>query len=174
MTRGTMALTVACARCHDHKYDPIPTKDYYSLYAIFASSHEPKEEPLLGIPAPKELQEKYEAEKRKRDDAVKTFREQTIAETISQLRTRAGEYMLAAFDSRNLTNKSKAENLARERKLDPGIVQRWSDSLAKWSTATNAIFAPWFSFASLAETNFAAEAKSAFEKLPSHNLSIHS
>jgi len=29
-------MTVTCARCHDHKYDPIPTKDYYSLYGVFA------------------------------------------------------------------------------------------------------------------------------------------
>jgi len=43
LTRGTMALTVTCARCHDHKYDPIPTKDYYSLYGVFASSVEPAE-----------------------------------------------------------------------------------------------------------------------------------
>ena len=38
VTRGTMALTVACARCHDHKYDPIPTRDYYSLYGVFEPS----------------------------------------------------------------------------------------------------------------------------------------
>ena len=30
-TRGFLGLTVACAQCHDHKFDPIPTKDYYSL-----------------------------------------------------------------------------------------------------------------------------------------------
>ncbi len=41
--RGTMGLTVNCARCHDHKYDPIPTQDYYSLYGVFASSDEPKD-----------------------------------------------------------------------------------------------------------------------------------
>ncbi|MES2464392.1 MAG: DUF1549 domain-containing protein, partial [Armatimonadota bacterium] len=35
--RGFQGFTVACARCHDHKFDPIPTKDYYSLYGIFAS-----------------------------------------------------------------------------------------------------------------------------------------
>jgi Protein of unknown function (DUF1553)/Protein of unknown function (DUF1549)/Planctomycete cytochrome C len=46
--KGTMALTVTCARCHDHKFDPIPQPDYYSLRGIFASSVEPKEEPLLG------------------------------------------------------------------------------------------------------------------------------
>lgn len=45
VTRGLMALTVSCARCHDHKYDPIPTADYYSLYGVFASSEEPKNEP---------------------------------------------------------------------------------------------------------------------------------
>jgi len=43
LTRGTMGLTVTCARCHDHKYDPIPTADYYSLYGVLASSVEPKE-----------------------------------------------------------------------------------------------------------------------------------
>ena len=38
--RGFEGLTVACARCHDHKFDPIPTKDYYSLYGVFAASRE--------------------------------------------------------------------------------------------------------------------------------------
>ena len=36
--RATMALTVSCARCHDHKFDPIPTADYYSLAGIFLST----------------------------------------------------------------------------------------------------------------------------------------
>ncbi|TWU05779.1 Planctomycete cytochrome C [Stieleria varia] len=36
-TRGLMGLTVACARCHDHKYEPVPTVDYYSLRGVFAS-----------------------------------------------------------------------------------------------------------------------------------------
>jgi mono/diheme cytochrome c family protein len=38
--RGFQGFTVACARCHDHKFDPIPTQDYYSLYAVFNSSEE--------------------------------------------------------------------------------------------------------------------------------------
>src|SRR5213075_2932489 len=45
LTRGFLGLTVACARCHDHKYDPIPTKDYYALSGIFANT-EAKESPL--------------------------------------------------------------------------------------------------------------------------------
>ncbi len=43
-----LGLTLGCARCHDHKFDPIPIKDYYSLYGVFASSTEPKELPLIG------------------------------------------------------------------------------------------------------------------------------
>jgi cytochrome c553 len=46
LTRGFLGLTVACARCHDHKFDPIPTKDYYALAGVFASS-EYSEVPLV-------------------------------------------------------------------------------------------------------------------------------
>ena len=37
-TRGVLGLTVSCARCHDHKFDPIPTRDYHALAGIFAST----------------------------------------------------------------------------------------------------------------------------------------
>jgi hypothetical protein len=47
VTKGFLGLTVSCARCHDHKFDPIPTKDYYSLRGIFASCVEPKVEPVV-------------------------------------------------------------------------------------------------------------------------------
>jgi len=46
--KGFLGLTVTCARCHDHKFDPIPQKDYYSLRGIFDSSVEPKVEPVIG------------------------------------------------------------------------------------------------------------------------------
>src|SRR5205814_2422192 len=39
VSRGFMGLTVGCARCHDHKFDPISTKDYYGLAGIFFSTH---------------------------------------------------------------------------------------------------------------------------------------
>jgi mono/diheme cytochrome c family protein/cytochrome c553 len=47
VTKGFLGLTVSCARCHDHKFDPIPQKDYYSLHGIFASSIEPKVLPVI-------------------------------------------------------------------------------------------------------------------------------
>ena len=53
VARGMMGLTVTCARCHDHKYDPITTADYYALYGVFDSSREPNEaeRPLLMVDA---------------------------------------------------------------------------------------------------------------------------
>ena len=47
VTKATMALTVSCARCHDHKFDPVPTADYYSLAGVFGSTVEPLKKPLL-------------------------------------------------------------------------------------------------------------------------------
>ncbi|MEM9364704.1 MAG: PSD1 and planctomycete cytochrome C domain-containing protein [Planctomycetota bacterium] len=41
ITRGLLGLTVQCARCHDHKFDPIPTVDYYGLYGMLENSVEP-------------------------------------------------------------------------------------------------------------------------------------
>lgn len=72
-TKAFLGLTVACARCHDHKFDPIPTKDYYSLYGVFANSQQPTTLPTLATNPAKtpELAEYYAKalELQKREDA---------------------------------------------------------------------------------------------------------
>lgn len=45
ITRGFLGTTVACARCHDHKFDPVSAADYYSLRGAFVGSDEPGGEP---------------------------------------------------------------------------------------------------------------------------------
>src|SRR5262249_930503 len=75
VTRGLLGLTVACARCHDHKFDPIPQKDYYSLYGVFASSVEPKELPLIGTPEQTEALAKFEKELKAREAKVTEYLE---------------------------------------------------------------------------------------------------
>lgn len=40
--RGLLGMTISCSRCHDHKFEPIPTADYYSLYGVFASVDRPE------------------------------------------------------------------------------------------------------------------------------------
>ncbi len=68
MSRGMMGLTVSCARCHDHKYDPVPTADYYSLYGVLAASREtyihleePTEDYLKELERRKEAVREYES-----------------------------------------------------------------------------------------------------------------
>ncbi|MFO0968067.1 MAG: PSD1 and planctomycete cytochrome C domain-containing protein [Gemmataceae bacterium] len=86
VARGMLGLTVTCARCHDHKYDPVPMADYYSLYGVFASSTEPKDLPLIGEP---EKTPEYLAYKKNLDElegAVARFREVNAKELAAKNR----------------------------------------------------------------------------------------
>ncbi|HEV7403847.1 MAG TPA: PSD1 and planctomycete cytochrome C domain-containing protein [Chthoniobacteraceae bacterium] len=58
VARGLLGLTAACARCHDHKFDPIPQQDYYSLAGVFRNTRN-DDKPLPGTP--KEVIDQYNA-----------------------------------------------------------------------------------------------------------------
>ena len=94
VTRGFLGVTVACARCHDHKYDPIPTADYYSLYGVFASCETPLELPLIerpeNVPGGAEFEQAASA---KREELRKFLDEQyeLLSETARQ---RSGDYLI--------------------------------------------------------------------------------
>ena len=89
VTRGLMGLTVQCARCHDHKFDPVGIGDYYSLYAVFAASQEPKELPLIGAVERTPELTKFEAEVKDRERAIDDFKAKRHAEIVAELRTPA-------------------------------------------------------------------------------------
>ena len=82
-TRGFLGLTVQCARCHDHKFDPVPTQDYYSLYSIFASSQE--NTPSI---SPKAITEPWERHN-SRVTALSNERDTLIRAQIEALRAKA-------------------------------------------------------------------------------------
>jgi hypothetical protein len=157
--RGMMGLTVACARCHDHKFDPIPSRDYYSLYGVFASSMEPDQEPLLGIEAPAKAREEYLAEHKKRVEERDKFREEKERAMAAQLRSQSGDYLLAAYEAQQPTNKPDVDAVAHAYKLDPDMVRRWMAGLDGWRKSQQAIFAPWFAFGALTEKEFPAKAR---------------
>jgi mono/diheme cytochrome c family protein len=73
--RGLMGLSVGCARCHDHKFDPIPTKDYYALYGVFASSQErpSNEQPVLTGARDEKTEAEYRKQLAEREGAVQKF-----------------------------------------------------------------------------------------------------
>ncbi|TAL01529.1 MAG: DUF1549 domain-containing protein [Verrucomicrobia bacterium] len=78
VTKGCLGLTVTCARCHDHKFDPIPTKDYYSLHGVFASTVQPPVETVIEkiveTPAYREYATKRAALDAEADTVEKEFR----------------------------------------------------------------------------------------------------
>jgi cytochrome c553 len=70
LSRGVLGLTVACARCHDHKFDPIAQQDYYALAGVFAST-EYTEVPLVPVDVVEEAKRKQTDQEKKNKVALK-------------------------------------------------------------------------------------------------------
>ena len=90
VTKGFLGLTVSCARCHDHKFDPIPTKDYYSLHGVFANSVEPSVETVIQkLPSTADYRDYYKQRtdlERKKDETEREFREARQKRDRDQIR----------------------------------------------------------------------------------------
>ncbi len=170
--RGTQALTVQCARCHDHKFDPIPTADYYSLYGVFKSTHEPAEKPMLGPSPNPEQAAEFEIERAQRVEERQKFRAQNTEAVAKKLREHITDYLLTAQESMALDG-SKAESLARSRSLDPGLVGAWKDRLTRWRTQGDPLFAPWFALLESPEAEFMATATARLTALAATNSQLN-
>ena len=155
--RGLQGLTVQCARCHDHKFDPIPTADYYALYGVFSSSEEPGEKPLLGENPNPALRSAFAAEQKKRMTERADFREKKTQEGRRMVRERAADYWLAVHDANSLKEAQEVEALARSRKLDPGLASNWKAKLAEWSKTFHPVMSPWLEFSQLNEAEFTVQ-----------------
>lgn len=162
--RGTQGLTVGCARCHDHKYDPIPTADYYSLYGIFDSCHEPSDKPLLGRNPDSARAAEYEKERDRREKKLTDFRAERTAEVLKTLREHVGDYLAAAQDSLGL-DWTNLESLARTRSLNPGLVAAWKSRLEQWRGVRDPVFAPWFALASAPTNDFATASRDIVQRV---------
>jgi mono/diheme cytochrome c family protein len=159
VTRGLLGLTVTCARCHDHKFDPIPSKDYYSLYGVFASSEEPEVPPLFTPPPKTKVYEDFDRELRKREEKLTKFVKAKHAELVKAAKTRAAEYLLAAHAARNQPNTEEFMLLADGNDLNPRMLVRWRAYLERTRKKHHPVLAPWHAFAALPDKDFAARAK---------------
>ncbi len=159
VSRGTMGLTVACARCHDHKFDPIPTADYYSIYGVFAGSTEPKDLPLIADPDPSDpkYQEyvKVTGEARKRVDDYFNGKHQEFRE---RYRKQATGYWLAAYEGKKIASEDEFQAMARDRKLQHRTVRRWQSYLDESAKKFDPILAAWNAFNAIPDAEFEAKA----------------
>ncbi len=148
--RAFLGLTLACARCHDHKFDPISTKDYYSLASIFASTRQLEKlegtvSQLYFAPlVPPEEAARWREHKRKLEDKKNEIDEvagEEAARYRDRLTPRIAAYMLAAREVYR-EGKDLAQTAAGT-SLDPEILQRWVDYL-KPTKERRPHLEPWY------------------------------
>jgi cytochrome c553 len=166
VSRSLMGLTVSCARCHDHKFDPIPTADYYSLYGIFAGTFEPKELPLIEEVKRTPEVIAFEAEVEKRDAAYQAEKEKRHSGHLKKFREAAvvSEYVRTAIENRTTADRQLTA-LARERDLNPFVLTRWRSFITTETKAWSPVYSPLVALAEIPEKDFAAKAPAALEKL---------
>jgi mono/diheme cytochrome c family protein len=128
VSRGFLGLTVGCARCHNHKYDPIPTKDYYALSGVFLNTvyHEYPMVPKSVHEEYKKNEKQLEAREELLDDFMSTESKQ-LGETLA---FQASKYMQSAW---KVSGPDKAELgvVVQQDKLDYELFERWIKFLAK-------------------------------------------
>ena len=151
--RGTQALTVTCARCHDHKFDPVPTKDYYSLYGVFAASTE-KTVPLLSGPDARTAMAEFDREKQAREARVAQYLQMKKAELQAHTRAHFSDYLQAASDPIE-TNAGGEETVSG---LKTALIARWRQAANAAKNAASPVLSPWMAFAALPYAQFAAKA----------------
>jgi len=126
VTRGTLGMTVACARCHNHKYDPITQKDYYALVGIFANSTY-KEYATVSEAETAAYEENLSKLEKLQIDMQEYTRTET-RQLSDALAHQTSSYMVAAW---HVLGKPKAtvEESASQAKLDPEVLRRWVEYL---------------------------------------------
>ncbi len=159
VTRGLMGLTVTCARCHDHKFDPIPSKDYYSLYAIFNACDEPEVPPLYEPPPKTPEYEKFAKELAAREKKLADFLEAKKQALVKGAIDRVGEYLLAAHQLQGKPRTDDFMLLTDGGDLNPKMIVRYQAYLERKGKSHDPVWALWHAFAALPEKDFAAKAK---------------
>ncbi len=143
VTRGLMGLTVTCARCHDHKYDPVPTAEYYGLYGVFRGSYEPLVPPLFTPPPQSDEYRTYAEELAKREQALTDFITEKYRVLVQGARTRVDEYLLAVHERRGRPPADDFMLISDTQDINPGMITRWEAYLEQTATRPHPVWGPW-------------------------------
>ena len=150
-TRTFLGLTAGCAQCHDHKFDPIPTEDYYALLGVFNST-EMSEYPL----SPEEVVKEYQAQEetlKLEKEALEEFRDSHRQKLVDVFAHQISRYIQAAWkivgpsnaDLKEVTHSESLDVETLERWVkyldssprDHPFLDRWDDFLGKGATPEN-------------------------------------
>jgi hypothetical protein len=153
VSRGLMGLTVACARCHDHKFDAISTRDYYSLYAALAASGVPDSLPVIDSGKTNDARRDYQRElvrlQTRHDDMAAEHNEVMRG----RLRMQVGLYLREIAKGVPEQDVSTEFLSYRTDDIRPLILNRWRDYLAGMPD-TDPVFGLWVRLARLPADGF--------------------
>jgi len=159
VTRGLLGLTVSCARCHDHMYDPVTADDYYALYGVFRSAREPNEYPLLREPDPEDpsYQEYLEAVQA-REDELERVTTEIHRDLMTVSREQFARYFREAIVHQDSDSDDSIKLVAKEAELDWQLLKRWRDYIAARLESPDAVWRPLAWFAEVEANGFTEEA----------------
>ncbi|MEY5014771.1 MAG: hypothetical protein RIS92_1129 [Verrucomicrobiota bacterium] len=163
--RGLLGLSIGCARCHDHKLEPITTKDYYGLYGVMKSSREPETLPAL---PQDESPDVLEYRKKNQEARAEYLRVHAFEadRSLTAIRSRLGDYLSAAEQAKFKTiyeEKTVKPDLLDPQRLTTAPHNRLVKAWDKWVKGHPEVFTPWLELSALAPEKFAEEAKSRCE-----------
>ncbi|MFO0911389.1 MAG: DUF1553 domain-containing protein [Pirellulales bacterium] len=171
VTRGTMGLTVACARCHDHKYDPIPTSDYYALHGVFLNSREQR----ARLTSPEDRSEAYAAfqqELDKRQSELDTTLLAKRTEASDRVRHRVTDYLVAQTELSKYPEEG-FDQLLSTSDVIPTFVRRWEAWLASTDRRHDPVFLPWRRFSELSADELSAQSPALVNELRAPDLGVN-
>ena len=151
VSTSLMGLTVGCAQCHDHRYDPIPQRDYYQMRAVFEPSLDPQNwrvpssrQITLYTDADRKKSAEIETEAKKvdaeRQEKVEFFIERTLAWKLEAIPEEARERLREAYRSEERTDEQDAllETYPSVRQINAGSLylydREYSAEISKLNT----------------------------------------
>jgi len=164
--RTFMGLTIGCARCHDHKFDPIPITDYYALAGIFKSTKTMDNYKIVAqwhensLATPAELAAKAAHDKAVTDQkvALTNFFNQINQRLANEARLRVGDYLLAATKISNASDTNQLDRVAMDSGLNVAFLKQWHQYLSKNAAETNSVFFGTFLIGTANQTTTAVSA----------------
>ncbi|MCI0540667.1 MAG: DUF1549 and DUF1553 domain-containing protein [Verrucomicrobiales bacterium] len=175
-TKAFLGLTVACARCHDHMTDPIPTADYYSLHGIFNSTFEPVEKPLLTSPKNRAAMEDFAAKRRVFEQKNVDVYYEVVGKLDRDFRQKAEGYLLFAMiePNRRAGGATDArDEIAKRFQLDDKLARggELRNQLLGNGRTDDPVWGPWLRFSQLRSEDFAMKGRALADEIAANAAS---